>query len=45
MTRYGISQCSVNPKMIQEEVFIFPDDLISLNMIILKMTTNSISQS
>lgn len=45
MTGSGISQCSVNPKMTQEEVFVFPDDLISLNMIILKTTTNSLSQS
>lgn len=36
MTRSGISQGSVNPKMIQEEILVFPDDLISLNMIILK---------
>lgn len=36
MARSGISQGSVNSKMIQEEKLVFPNDLISLNMIILR---------
>lgn len=36
MTGSGISQGSVNSKMIQEEKLAFPDDLISPNMMILK---------